>query len=239
LLPDSVADSSEQSGAAGVFLGFTQSFASSSPQESFAANTEFLKLKALQMIYDGKIISVFSMFLLGAWIGKKAIFRDLRGHRRLLLRVFAVCAPIGLVGNAILVPLHAATPVFPPTLQRAMENAVFSLSVPALALAYASGLSLLSMAPTLGRGLRWLSAPGRMALTVYLSHTLILQALFYGWGFGWMWRIGQTQCLQLALLIFAVQVVLAALWLRHFRYGPVEWLWRCGTYGTWLPLRHA
>jgi uncharacterized protein len=224
---------------AGGLLAIVEPFSGASPWQAFASNLEFLKLKALQMLYDGKVVSVFAMFLLGASIGSSGIFRELERHRRLLRRVFFVAAPVGLVGNAILVPLHAATPVFPPTPLRALENAVFALAVPALALAYASGLSLLWLRAPARRWLGWLAPPGRMALTTYLSHTAVLMGLFYGWGLGWMFGIGQAECLLAAFLIFAVQCVASRLWLGVFRFGPVEWGWRCATYGRWLPLRRA
>ena len=80
-----------------------------------------------------------------------------------------------------------------------------------------------------------------MALTTYLSQTAVLVLLFYGYGYGlgWMFEIGQLGCLLLALLIFAAQCVASRLWLGYFRFGPVEWAWRCATYGALLRIRHA
>ena len=90
------------------------------------------------------------------------------------------------------------------------------------------------------RGLRALSvlAPvGRMALTSYLVQSLVLGALFYGWGLGLFGRLGEASAAVIALAIFLAQMVASALWLRWFRFGPVEWLWRSFTYGSKQPLR--
>jgi uncharacterized protein len=56
--------------------------------------------------------------------------------------------------------------------------------------------------------------------------------LFYGWGFGWWGRVGPALQLALAFAIFfVIQVPLSTRWFRRFEYGPLEYLWRLGTYG--------
>ena len=82
--------------------------------------------------------------------------------------------------------------------------------------------------------LRWLqeglSAMGRMALSNYLAQTLICTTLFYGHGFGLFGRVERWQQLLVALGILTAQMIISALWLRSFRYGPMEWFWRSLTY---------
>jgi uncharacterized protein len=78
---------------------------------------------------------------------------------------------------------------------------------------------------------------GRMALTNYLAQSFVGVGLFYGVGLGWGGRVGPTLLAPLALIVFAAQGQLSALWLRHFRYGPAEWLWRSLTYGQRPPMR--
>jgi len=73
---------------------------------------------------------------------------------------------------------------------------------------------------------------GRMPLSNYLLQTLMASAVFYGWGLGWWGRAGPALETLLAIaLFFLVQLPLSAFWLRRFRYGPVEFLWRLVTYG--------
>ena len=78
---------------------------------------------------------------------------------------------------------------------------------------------------------------GRLALTVYLTQTLMFTTLFYGYGFGQAFRLGPGAVSAWAVVIFAVQVVVCQWWSRRFRFGPMEWLWRSLTYLKWQPLR--
>ncbi len=82
-----------------------------------------------------------------------------------------------------------------------------------------------------------LGAVGRMALTNYLLQTLICTTIFYGHGlglFGQMERIGQVG---VVLGVWVFQLVVSPLWLRYFRFGPAEWLWRSLTYWRLQPIK--
>ncbi|HWA89471.1 MAG TPA: DUF418 domain-containing protein [Rhizomicrobium sp.] len=219
----------------GSFDALTRAFGGADPSAMFLANLDLVRLKALQMIYDGRAISILAMFLLGASIGKSGLHRDVSRHRTLLRDAFRICAPIGLIGNAALTPIHAATPDFPPTAMWVFENSLYAIAVPAMAIAYASGFARLW---SCGRAsaLRWLAPAGRMALTTYVSQTLIGIALFYGIGLGLHGRIGLVEGMIAAIAIFATQCAIAGLWLSRFRFGPIEWVWRRATYGAPIAL---
>lgn len=82
-----------------------------------------------------------------------------------------------------------------------------------------------------------LAAVGRMAFTNYLMHSLIALILFVGFGL-----FGQLERHQLYFVVFgiwALQLVASPLWLRHFRFGPLEWLWRWLTYLERPPFRRS
>jgi uncharacterized protein len=81
-----------------------------------------------------------------------------------------------------------------------------------------------------------LAAVGRMALTNYLMHSLVCTIFFRGWGFGWFGYLERWQLLGVVLAIWFVQLVLSPLWLRRFRFGPMEWLWRSLTYRARQPM---
>jgi uncharacterized protein len=72
---------------------------------------------------------------------------------------------------------------------------------------------------------------GRMALTGYLASNAIGSFVFYGWGLGRMTGWTVTGLCLFALAIFLGLGLFSALWLRAFRFGPVEWVWRSLTYG--------
>ncbi|MBO9377530.1 DUF418 domain-containing protein [Sphingomonas histidinilytica] len=76
-----------------------------------------------------------------------------------------------------------------------------------------------------------LARMGRMALTLYLGQSLIAAWIFSGFGLGLWNRLSWPALWLVAFAILAVQALFAAFWFRAFRYGPMEWLWRWGTYG--------
>jgi len=78
---------------------------------------------------------------------------------------------------------------------------------------------------------------GRMAFTNYLSQTLIMASLFYmPWGPHWFGTIGPGQLWTVVGAIWVAQLIWSPLWLSIFQMGPLEWLWRCLTYGRMVPL---
>lgn len=85
--------------------------------------------------------------------------------------------------------------------------------------------------------LRPLAAVGQMALTCYLTHTLVCVITYEGWALGhWGSHTYQSQ-LTLVGCVLVVQLLLCPLWLVYFRFGPAEWLWRSLTYLRSQPMR--
>ncbi len=82
-----------------------------------------------------------------------------------------------------------------------------------------------------------LAAVGQLALTNYLTHSVVCCFLFVG--LGWFGQLERHQLYYVVFAIWAVQLVASPLWLRHFRFGPVEWLWRRLTYLRPQPFRRA
>jgi uncharacterized protein len=81
-----------------------------------------------------------------------------------------------------------------------------------------------------------LAATGRMALTNYLTQTILCTTLFYGHGLGLYGYVERTGQLCIVLGIWLLQLTWSPLWLRYFRFGPVEWLWRSATYLRLQPI---
>jgi uncharacterized protein len=107
---------------------------------------------------------------------------------------------------------------------------------PALALADA-GLGVLWF--TAGDGLltRRVRAIGRAAFTNYLGSSLVMTALFDGWGLGLFGRLDRAALIAIVLLAWACMLAWSAPWLACFRYGPLEWLWRSLARGKMMPIR--
>ena len=90
----------------------------------------------------------------------------------------------------------------------------------------------LNLFPLLGAGLK---AIGRMALTNYLGQSLFAAALFYG--LGWWDHFSWAALWGVAVAVWLLQGTISVLWLRHFRFGPLEWALRSVAYGRIQPMR--
>ncbi|WP_363317811.1 DUF418 domain-containing protein [uncultured Dokdonia sp.] len=76
-----------------------------------------------------------------------------------------------------------------------------------------------------------------MALTNYILQSVISLIIFTSSGLSLYERLSPFETLLLAIVIFCLQVLVSNLWLRYFKFGPLEWLWRCVSYGQVLPLK--
>ena len=90
------------------------------------------------------------------------------------------------------------------------------------------------------RGLRRaLAAVGQMAFSNYLFHSVTTSIVFLGSGFGLAGRFDYAEQLVIVAAIWTVQLIVSPLWLRRYRFGPAEWLWRSLTYWQRQPMRRA
>lgn len=122
----------------------------------------------------------------------------------------------------------------------AMDTALrHGLALPHLAMALGYAALLVLSARWLDRHAigRRIAAAGRMAFSNYLGTSLVMTAVFYGWGLGLFGRFGPLVLWGFVLLAWALMLGASTLWLRHYRRGPLEWAWRSLSTGTWLKNR--
>lgn len=100
-----------------------------------------------------------------------------------------------------------------------------------LTLAYLGIIATLCLRTLWLERLAPLAAVGRMALTNYLGHSIVCGLIFYSHGLGLFGQVTHVTTLLIALGIFAAQLIASPIWLRHFHFGPAEWVWRTLTYG--------
>jgi uncharacterized protein len=185
--------------------------------------------------------SLLGRFLLGYVAGRRRLLHDAAEHLPVFRKLLRWGLAIGLVGGIAMVVKrimvrHGARIPSGIALPLSLTG---EIAVLALAAAYMSALALLFQRPAWRRRLMILAPVGQMALTNYLSQSLICTSLFYGWGLGLLGRVGPALCIPLTLAIFAGQILVSRSWLRRFRFGPMEWLWRSLTYGQAQPMRRA
>jgi len=106
-----------------------------------------------------------------------------------------------------------------------------------VAFGYVSMVMLLVRAARPGIFTRALAATGRMAFTNYIMQTLICTTIFYGHGLGLYARMERKEQILIVFCIWLLQLIVSPIWLKHFRFGPLEWLWRSLTYRSRQPMR--
>lgn len=111
---------------------------------------------------------------------------------------------------------------------------------PVVSLGYIGALLLLLRASWFAGVAGALAAVGRMAFTNYIAQSVIMTTIFWGGrGFGLFGEIDRPGQLALVLAVWALQLVWSPLWLKHYRMGPLEWVWRVLTYKSVPPFRRA
>ncbi len=135
-----------------------------------------------------------------------------------------------LIGFGISVPVYAALAAiiyadgFSPSGLLTYSFAASVLVRPVMVVGYAALIILLTR-----RG-GWLvdriAAAGRAAFTNYLSASILMTGLFYGWGLGWFGSMSRAELWLVVFTMWAVMLAWSKPWLDRFAYGPFEWLWR-------------
>ncbi len=187
--------------------------------------------------YLGLLGYPFPLVLLGLYAGRRRILQDVSTHFGFLRKVFWWGLSLGLVGNGVGVlvfpyPGHYQAPWSKSWIGDAAYNQV---GIPALCFCYASAVVLLTQKPAWRARFAPLIPVGRMALSNYLLHILIFDFLVYELGF--FGKFGPLLGVPIGLGVFLLEVLLSAWWMRRFRFGPVEWLWRTLTYGRLQSMR--
>jgi uncharacterized protein len=81
------------------------------------------------------------------------------------------------------------------------------------------------------------SSVGKMAFTNYILMSLICTFIFYGHGLGLYGEVERTGQILMVFGIWILLMIISTLWLKHYRFGPLEWLWRSLTYWRSQPMK--
>ena len=204
---------------------------------SFGAILEFRWRETQALIVPllaGVAQKTFGLMLLGVAVWRAGVVREPGRYRPLLWAVCAAGAVIGLVNTtADLLSQSFKMPVsVPPVLH------MLGSHLP-LAFAYAAGLLAWRRSKRADELTSPVAAAGRMALTNYLMQSVVFALLFYGYGFQLFGRLDPKTAAALGTAFYALQIWFSVRWLRRYRFGPFEWLWRSLTYGRRQPMRRA
>jgi uncharacterized protein len=181
---------------------------------------------------------LLGLFLLGLATGRAGLVSRIDAHRPAWRAAFGWSLVAGLVGflPGLAISLLQVQARIPADVN-GMLRVLRAIGQPAMSLAYVCGVVLLFQRPAWRRRLLALAPVGRMAYTNYLSQSVIGIAIFYGVGLGLYGKVGPALLVALSVAIISAQGAASRWWLRRFRFGPAEWVWRSLTYGRPQPMR--
>ena len=162
-----------------------------------------------------------SMFLLGLAAGRVGLLSDPAKHKSLWRSCVIVGVLVGLPAGITSAWL-ALVPEDPTGVNGIAGVVVGFALAPALSAGYVGAIALLSHR----RFMSYAEPAGRMSLTGYLGESILLAAIFCGWGLGLFGVLSLTKALLVALGVWIALEVIAKQWLRTFAYGPFEWILR-------------
>lgn len=184
--------------------------------------------------YDPVYSDIWSMMFLGMGLFKLGVFSAARSYR-FYVRMAVIGCLIGIPLNSYLAWL---------TMESHFDRVTFlfthvAYDVERLPIALAS-MSLLMIVCKAG-ALRWLTsrlaAIGQMALSNYILQSVVCTLVFTGYGFGLYGRLERYQLNYVVAGSWALSLLASPMWLRHYRFGPLEWCWRSLTYWKRQPMR--
>ena len=179
-------------------------------------------------------LGAFGAFLIGAAIMRSGQLLDLKANRGFFIKamsVYGLAAGL-LMGVAQIFAGHSMM-----TGPGMIYESLKMLGNLPLSLFYLSAIAFAMSFISVGRVLSLLAPAGKMALTNYLVQSLIASTVFFGYGLGYWSKWGRADLALFVVCVFIMQVVFSHVWLRYFRYGPMEWLWRALTYWSLPPMR--
>jgi uncharacterized protein len=181
---------------------------------------------------------ILALFLFGALAWRRRLLQPAPESLPRYRRMMTWALLVGVTGSIAGTVLHWTFDIpMMPTNGIAMLTAVIQfVASPALSVGYILLVVVLCNDPVWKARLQRFGAVGRTALTNYLLQSVIGTLIFYNYGLGLLGQLGPALLLPLTIVIFAAQVWLSVWWVKRFRFGPVEWLWRSLTYGRVLPL---
>jgi uncharacterized protein len=179
-------------------------------------------------------LDIFSMMLLGMALFKLGVFSGSRS-----MKFYGV---MSLAGYAIGLPLNSYTAFTRVAshfdiVVNIYSGVTYDLGRLSIALGHVGVLMMLVKAGALKWLTRPLGAVGQMALTNYLTHSVVCSTIFCGYGFALYGRLERYQLYYIVAGLWAFQMIVSPIWMRHFHFGPAEWAWRSLTYWQKQPMR--
>lgn len=216
-------------GAFSLPFDMTETIIDGSYSDLILINSTFLGISLMNIIF--LVPSVLAVFLIGLYAAQKGIFNNIDAHESLINKVAAVGLGIGLPIKIL--TGYAVTYQSLDTAWAMLSMLSSTIGGPLMSLGYiALFLIIAGKVPAM---VKILQPVGQMALTNYIMQTVIMMIIFYG--FNLFNRVDAVYFIPIVLAVFAVQIIYSHLWMKVFKFGPLEWVWRTVTYLKILPIK--
>ena len=169
------------------------------------------------------------MFLIGVWFVHSGIMENTGAHLPLFRKMAWYLLPLG-IGLGLAGSLIAMSHV-PGDRGDGFQFArgLATLGNLPACLGYVGLVVLMLHSNSVFAQIRILAPAGRMALTNYVTQSLISTFIFYAYGLG-HWGLSRAWQVVYVAVFFSLQIAFSHWWLARYRYGPMEWVWRAFTY---------
>ncbi len=194
-------------------------------------------LSNIPMLFGFLAPIAISMFLLGLYLGKNKIYKSLNIFIAQIKKPVLIITIITNLYRMLFLFVLVKHEIFKVESYREVLIKIMVLSDVAMGLFYLWAIGWVYYNTKWSKILLPLKYVGRMALTNYIMQSLIGLVLFSSVGFKLYETLSPSKTFLIAILVFIFQIIFSRIWLHYFRFGPLEWVWRCLTYKKLLPIR--
>jgi uncharacterized protein len=185
------------------------------------------------LLESNRLPKVLGLFLLGLLIGRNKLYANLPARLPELQKFRNFALAIGLPASL----LQGYLLTFTDDVPLMTKTLLYFLGTIPMSLAYLAIICSLYARGKCSSVFNVFAPFGRMALTCYVMQSVIGIIIYRGIGLGLMGQFGPAIYLFIGIVTFALQLLFCHWWLKHFAFGPLEWMWRQMTYCRRIPLR--
>ncbi|WP_430813604.1 DUF418 domain-containing protein [Carboxylicivirga sp. RSCT41] len=217
-------------------LAVVEGFRSSHYIDVFKTNFHNLIWRWYDFIPSGRPFKVLGLFMLGFYLQSTGFMTERSSKAKNLIPLLI----LGFGFTAIAATMKGSVSSFSQDWNNVLYKLIHEVGQITLGLSYIGLLALLVKKLPQFFLFKIMKNYGQQSMSSYLGHTFIGVFIFYPLiGFGLFGELNLQQTFRVAGLVLIFQFVFSTVWFRYFSFGPVEWLWRCATYGKWFPIRKS
>jgi len=177
------------------------------------------------------IFIILPVFLLGLYAGKRKIFQNIEENLNLIKKAWKWGLVIGLTMSIVKFICKNLVAGDPTSFYTVIQIGAGFFGDIGLCLFFMTSIILLCQNKKWILKFKPLAFAGRMALSNYLFQSIVCTTIFYSYGLGIYGKVGSALGFVLTIFIFTTQIIISKFWLKHYQFGPVEWVWKSLTYG--------